>query len=350
MLADRPALPGALSLGNPHGVPLLSVPGLSRRFSDPWHWADTINAAVPLNICEPQPLRQPFFSQLALCNLGSVDLLASWGSPLQVEAREHGLSLLTLKYGGTTVWDVGGGRFEVTARSASMLFLPALPFRLFNTLSCCVIAFVRVATLLETAAAMLGPEVPLERLTVRLQEPRILQDGTTAAATIQALSKALAMVESLASLDPTTPTLLRCDDLINRIFLHLLIPDLLAGQKMSALYVPAKDQVIDDLVAWMKFNLQRPIALTDLERRSQLSRRTLQYAWRQRFGLSPMQWLKAQRLDAARQQLRAMAPADTITAVAARCGYTSLPAFSRDFRMRFGVSPSRYLSSPALPS
>lgn len=188
---------------------------------------------------------------------------------------------------------------------------------------------------------MLGSE-PLQELTARLQGPRLVGDSSIQASSSLAIKRALMMVESLLRLDWRSPALLRCDDLINRMILHLLIPDLLADESRPATCAPAKDYVINDLVAWIRFNLHRPICLSDLERYSQLSRRTLQYTWRQRFGLSPMQWLKKQRMEAACRELHDKHPTESITAIAAHCGYHNLAAFSRDFRNHYGVPPSHY--------
>lgn len=187
-----------------HGIPLLSVPKLSHRLTDPLHWAEAINTSLRLNACEPQPLRESFFSQIAHCSLGSVDLLACAGTPIQLEAKEHDLSMLTIKYGGTTTWESAGYRLETRAQPSRMLYLPASPFRLVNTISSCAIIFVRFAVLLETACSMLGSE-PLQELTARLQGPRLVGDSSIQASSSLAIKRALMMVESLLRLDWRSP-------------------------------------------------------------------------------------------------------------------------------------------------
>jgi AraC-like DNA-binding protein len=48
-------------------------------------------------------------------------------------------------------------------------------------------------------------------------------------------------------------------------------------------------------------------------------------------------------LERARQSLLHAEADDTVTAIAERCGFSSLSVFSRDFRAAFGVSPSELL-------
>ena len=130
--------------------------------------------------------------------------------------------------------------------------------------------------------------------------------------------------------------MLQIDDLIKRLIVMLLIPDLLSGLDSAA--DDRKDFVHADLVEWMLTNLDQPISLTELEVRSNFSRRSLQYAFRKRFGCGPMQWLRKQRLAKAHAMLE-LRQGSSIAAVAQACGYLSQASFSRDYRLRFGRSP-----------
>ena len=69
--------------------------------------------------------------------------------------------------------------------------------------------------------------------------------------------------------------------------------------------------------------------------------RTLQYAFRERFGMTPAAFLKARRLFAARQRLAKSAPGDeTVGDVAASLGFWHLGHFAADYRQAFGETPS----------
>lgn len=88
---------------------------------------------------------------------------------------------------------------------------------------------------------------------------------------------------------------------------------------------------------WMRDRLELPITLGDVARACGVSTRTLQAAFQSRHGLGPMQWLRAQRLQAVRDAL--CAPDGVRTSVAQtalRFGFTHLGEFSQAYRRRFG--------------
>jgi AraC-like DNA-binding protein len=94
------------------------------------------------------------------------------------------------------------------------------------------------------------------------------------------------------------------------------------------------------LVEWIESNLGASIGLSDLEARVHWSRRSLQYAFRDVYGCSPMQWVRRRRLHRAMQRLTHPQPADTVTLIGREFGFPSAVAFSRDFRRVYGCTPS----------
>lgn len=94
------------------------------------------------------------------------------------------------------------------------------------------------------------------------------------------------------------------------------------------------------LLAHIEANLHRPLCLRDLCDYSGYSARALQYAFEQRFGCGPMQWVRKQRLEAAAQALRQTGGQEPVGQIARRCGYTNLSSFSRDIQRTFGQPPS----------
>ncbi|MFM7641266.1 MAG: helix-turn-helix domain-containing protein, partial [Cyanobium sp.] len=148
------------------------------------------------------------------------------------------------------------------------------------------------------------------------------------------------------------PDRLGAGDLVLRQVAALLDPSLLEerpgdgerlreGQGLSA---------FDDLIDYIRANLDQPLRLSDLERRSHYSRRSLQYAFRNKLGSTPKQWIRQQRLQAAIDQLRNGDRSWSVQAVALRCGYRSLSLFSADFKRQFGLSPSQARRRPLLQS
>src|SRR5262249_29397930 len=90
-------------------------------------------------------------------------------------------------------------------------------------------------------------------------------------------------------------------------------------------------------------NAGEPIQLSDLARISGVGVRTLQTTFRAHRGYSPFEFLRARRLELARDRLRHAAIGTTVAEVALACGFAHLGRFSRDYRSRFGEAPSRTL-------
>jgi len=87
-------------------------------------------------------------------------------------------------------------------------------------------------------------------------------------------------------------------------------------------------------------NACEPLSLASLAQTVGVSERSLQYGFKKSHGVSPMQYLKTLRLERARQNLLSAQPADSVTSIALACGFRQLGEFSRQYKQRFGESPS----------
>lgn len=101
---------------------------------------------------------------------------------------------------------------------------------------------------------------------------------------------------------------------------------------------------IDQVCEYVRANLMQSITLTDLERTAGMSTRALQYAFSKRFGMSPMQWVRQERLQAARQSLLNAQADDSVTSVVQACGIHRLSDFAIAYRRQFGELPSETLA------
>jgi AraC-like DNA-binding protein len=140
---------------------------------------------------------------------------------------------------------------------------------------------------------------------------------------------------------------LRLDDLLLRQTVAVLAPALLA--EPVELEAAGNPRAIDELVDWIHAHCHEPVSLSDLEQRSHYSRRSLQYAFKARFGCGPMHYLRRQRLWRARRLLAQASAPTSLTSVALGCGYLNLASFSRDFRNAFGSVPSSLLRAQRRP-
>ena len=102
----------------------------------------------------------------------------------------------------------------------------------------------------------------------------------------------------------------------------------------------AVDRVLDEI----ERAPDRGYTVTDLARLAGTSARSLQYAFQERFEVSPMQYLRQVRLDRAHDDLTQRV--GTVADVASYWGFTNPSRFARSYRDRFGQFPAATLSRP----
>ena len=106
----------------------------------------------------------------------------------------------------------------------------------------------------------------------------------------------------------------------------------------------AKGQVVARALDFIESRLARPIRLEALCHHARVGIRVLQRVFRERLGVSPTQYIKARRLNAARRLLATgVSPETSVSEIARRCGYAHLGRFSVDYRSHFGESPRQTL-------
>jgi AraC family ethanolamine operon transcriptional activator len=93
----------------------------------------------------------------------------------------------------------------------------------------------------------------------------------------------------------------------------------------------------------MEFS-DEPLTVRDLCRATQVSERTLEYAFLERFHLSPKAYLRNHRLNCVRKELRKVDPFSTkIADVANNWAFWHMGQFAADYRKLFGELPSQTL-------
>jgi AraC family ethanolamine operon transcriptional activator len=98
-------------------------------------------------------------------------------------------------------------------------------------------------------------------------------------------------------------------------------------------------------IDFMTAHLDRALTVEDLCAEADVSERTLQYAFRDLFGVSPMAYFKAQKLHAVRLALKAAArDGASVHDVARRWGFIHTGNFAADYFRQFGELPSRALA------
>ena len=85
---------------------------------------------------------------------------------------------------------------------------------------------------------------------------------------------------------------------------------------------------------------REPLSVVDLCRAAGVSRRTLEYAFQERFGLSPKAYMLTRRLGEVRAELRQDHVGQSITRIASQWGFHHLSRFAAFYRRQFGELPS----------
>jgi len=191
------------------------------------------------------------------------------------------------------------------------------------------------------AAAMAGrSDQPLSMgQRFRRFPPMALTPGIHAAR----LHALLRYIDNCALAGPHVPGRLGLDDVIHRFVACLIDPGLLLEEPpdLSRLEERNRRSSFDDLIDYIRANLDKPLKLSDLEARSHYSRRTLQYAFRERLGMTPKQWIHHQRLKRAMEQLQVDGQRPSVQQVALACGFPTVGQFSRAFKQQFSITPSQ---------
>ena len=96
-------------------------------------------------------------------------------------------------------------------------------------------------------------------------------------------------------------------------------------------------------VEFIKDNADEPPSITEVCRAAGSSWRTLNYAFRERFGVTPKQYLQAVRLQGVREQLGRPEGPISVSEAAASWGFWHMGKFAAEYRQQFGEPPSETL-------
>ncbi|MGQ4512517.1 helix-turn-helix domain-containing protein [Streptomyces sp. DW26H14] len=100
---------------------------------------------------------------------------------------------------------------------------------------------------------------------------------------------------------------------------------------------------LDPLLAWLRENLGRELALSDIAARAGMSTRTLIRRFRAQTGVTPLQWLHRARVRQAQHLLETTA--HSVERIGAQVGFGSATAFRDRFKRTTGISPGTYRRS-----
>ena len=127
----------------------------------------------------------------------------------------------------------------------------------------------------------------------------------------------------------------------NRCFALLAqLISFLVSERAESSELSASVQRLQRVMELVRADLTRPWAIEDLATAANLSQAQLFRRFRQRMGTTPLDWLRHERVNAAKPLL--VVTDEQISRIAARCGYPDPFHFARDFKKLVGVTPSEF--------
>lgn len=138
---------------------------------------------------------------------------------------------------------------------------------------------------------------------------------------------------------PTMHSLLEGE--LTRCFLSMLAP---SGKGKHGGSLSGRDRIFNRLESTIARMPREFPRIGDLCRAARVSERTLEYAFRDRFGMTPVSWLKTIRLNGVcKELLRSDPRSNRITDIAGRWGFQHKGQFAADYKVQFGELPSSTL-------
>lgn len=117
-----------------------------------------------------------------------------------------------------------------------------------------------------------------------------------------------------------------------------------ASHQRQAALSPAQSQMLRRVVEYIKAHQCRPIRIAELSEYAGVSERTLQYAFKRKFQMTPKQYLQAHRLNGVRSSLLSRSGA-SIADSASEWGFWHMGQFAADYCKLFGELPKVTLAN-----
>jgi AraC-like DNA-binding protein len=196
------------------------------------------------------------------------------------------------------------------------------------------------AYLQEVADGMFGSEFKWKKDLLRLDQDRELELHVNGISFDSLIRNNCRNIDSLWG-KTEAMMMLGLDNAFYRIFVALLAPKLVFGDVSKTSGAKTADgDIIRRVCDYIQDHLERPITLTELEHAAGISARRLQYGFLHRFGCSPKEWIRRERLSLAHARLISPVEGVNVTSVAHATGFNHMGAFAAQYRARFGESPS----------
>jgi AraC-like DNA-binding protein len=161
---------------------------------------------------------------------------------------------------------------------------------------------------------------------------------------VSSLTEMLDNLLNVSKLNDDITELAESSFIINNGVKRVVNPNLFKRESGDHEKPTYKRRLLDRSCQFIHENQHLPITLSDIERVSCMSKRSLHYAFQHNFKCTPMQWVRTQRLETARSMLLKVGSTLTVTATAFLCGFNKSSTFSHYYNQHFGEYPSTTIS------
>lgn len=104
-----------------------------------------------------------------------------------------------------------------------------------------------------------------------------------------------------------------------------------------------QDELLGEIALYIQENIYTPITVKDICYRFALSRSSLQALFRNNLGTTPKKYISDLKFFKSKQLIKESSY--SISEIARICGFSSIHYFSRDFKKRYGITPTEYARS-----
>jgi len=285
------------------------------------------------------------FQRSTAITIGEIKLAANAGTPMCLRRKEvpykvfkmpiFGIALHTIKNNPHRLVEQAG-KHAIFHSGEEREFISTPGYGVVTT-------SINELRLITTMNTMLGRSSPSYTSTLNLNQDREVPLQVGGNSFDQLFTQHFASIKAFEK-RPDMLARLGLEDSFYRCFVMLLSPELFFGEEaISRKRVLRSRNQLDVACDYIQANLDGVLTLSDIESISGMSARNLQYAFAKRFGCTPMQWVREQRLNLAHYRLIHAEIGDTVTYVATSCGFTKLGEFAQHYCKRFHELPSETL-------
>jgi len=306
-----------------------------RKFSD-----NMSKVVTSLNVYESALPNHRFASKSHVLHINGLKIAAGANSPVVVDVGHTDDVTLMIPFAGTNYSTFGKNKLIWNPKMGAC-FLPSMGRGGSSEDRAVVTLTIDPIKLQATMRTMLG-NFDEREVWANLLNPRVVSLEVGGVKFLNVFGELCKLIDA-AHLNPDLLSLQGMDDMFYRNMALMMQPELFYAAVNNR--IGKSKSAVDTVCDYVLANLHSRLTLTDLEKISGLSQRSLHTAFANKFQMSPMQWVKERRLMAANTALLNASPNTTVTQIALDLGFASLGAFAVDYRKRFGESPSATLKN-----